>query len=100
MCNDPGRLQSEYGQEQARKILRCHDAMLAADSLAVLRTLPHLQAHELAGKRRGQIALTIKQPYRLIIVPDYDEPPRLPDGGLDWQQVNKVKIVEVVDYHD
>jgi proteic killer suppression protein len=32
-------------------------------------------------------------------VPDHDEIPRKPDGGLDWTHVTKVKILGIVDPH-
>jgi proteic killer suppression protein len=41
----------------------------------------------------------VKHPYRLLILPDHDETPRKPDGGLDWKRVTKVKILEIKDTH-
>ena len=37
--------------------------------------------------------------YRLIFRPDYDELPTKSDGGLDWAQVTRIMILEVLDYH-
>ena len=73
--------------------------LAAAENLEILRSLPQMHAHELSGNRAGQISLDIKQPYRLLIMPDHEETPRKKDGGLDWRQVTKIKILGVEDTH-
>jgi len=72
----------------------------AANNLETLKTLPQLRAHELKGNRAGQISIDVKDPYRLLIIPDHDETPFKEDGGLDWQKVTKVKILGVEDTHE
>jgi len=99
-CNDLKRLTREWGAEQARLIARRLTELGAVENLEILRTLPQARAHELKGNREGQISLDVKHPYRLIIIPDYDEPPRRKDGGLDWQKITKIKILEVTDTHE
>lgn len=89
-----------YGPEQAKLIARRLAELAAAEKLETLRSLPQVRAHELKGNRAGQISLDVKHPYRLLIAPDYDEPPRKNDGGLDWQTITKVKILEVTDTHE
>ena len=93
-------LRRRWGEEQANLIARRLEELKAADNLEVLRTLPQLKAHELKGDRAEQISLDVKQPYRLLIVPDHEETPRKQDGGLDWQEITKVKILGVEDTHD
>lgn len=88
-----------YGAEQAKGIMRRMSELRAARCLADLRLLPQLRAHELTGDRKGQISITVKQPFRLIILPANDPVPTLPDGGLDWDGATEVKVIEVVDYH-
>ena len=56
--------------------------------------------HELIGDRKGQISADLDHPYRLIFVPDHDPLPKRPEGGLDWFQVNRIKIIGVEDTHD
>jgi proteic killer suppression protein len=98
-CCDIKLLTCRWGEEQAKLIALRLDQLRAADNLEVLRTLPQLRAHELKGNRAGQISLDVKQPYRLLIVPDHEETPRKQDGGLDWQEITKVKILGVEDIH-
>jgi proteic killer suppression protein len=89
-----------FGQEQARKISRRLSEIQAADKLEILRTLPQARVHELTGNRKGQISLDVKQPYRLIILPDYEDCPRKEDGGLNWKKITKVKILGIEDTHE
>lgn len=92
-------LTRSYGAEQARVIARRVSELKAARCLADLRTLPQLRAHELAGDRNGQISITIRHPYRLILLPANEPLPRLDDGGLNWSAVTEVTVIEIVDYH-
>jgi len=97
--SDRKTLVKHFGLEQARKIQQRLFELQAADNLGILKSLPQVRAHELAGNRAGQISLDLKHPYRLLIVPAYDDPPRKKDGGLDWEKVAKIMILEVEDTH-
>lgn len=70
-----------------------------AASLAELRTLPHARAHELLRDRDEQISLDLAQPYRLILEVANDPIPRLPGGGLGWESITSVVVVEITDTH-
>ena len=93
-------LQRRWGNIQAKLIARRLMELQAFDNLAMLQTLPQVRAHELSGNRDRQISLDVKHPYRLLIVPDYSDPPRKEDGGLDWDKVTKVRVLGVEDTHE
>ena len=97
--SDEKSLQRRWGAEQAKLIKQRMYELAAAENLEILRKLPQLRAHELKGERAGQISLDVRHPYRLLIVPDHQETPRKPDGGLDWLRVTKVKVLGVEDTH-
>lgn len=88
-----------YGTDNGRRIHLRIAQLMAADNLETLRLLPQTRAHELTGDRTGQISVDVRHPYRLLLVPDHDEIPRKPDGGLDWTRVTKVKVLGIVDTH-
>ena len=88
-----------YAPEQGKVIARRLLDLQAAACLADLNAFPQLRPHELSGKRLGQLAINLRQPYRLIFRPDHDPLPRKEDGGLDWKQVTAITLLEVVDYH-
>ena len=96
---DEKSIMRSYGTDNGRRICQRLADLMAAENLETLRFLPQLRAHELTGDRTGQISVDVKHPYRLLILPDHDEMPRKPDGGLDWKRVTKVKILEIKDTH-
>ena len=96
---DEKTLKRRWGAEQAKLISRRLTELAAAENLETLKKLPQVRAHELSGNRAGQISFDVKQPYRLLIVPDHEETPRKEDGGLDWQKITKVKVLGVEDIH-
>lgn len=73
--------------------------LAAAKSLAEVPTNPPDRCHQLTGKRAGQLAVTLKDNWRLIFVPDHDPVPKKADGGIDLSAVTMIKLLEVVDYH-
>jgi proteic killer suppression protein len=96
---DREALRRKYGAKQAKVIARRLVELEAAENLEILRSLPQMRAHELSGDRAGQISLDIKHPYRLLIVPDHEETPLKKDGGLDWEEITKIRILGVEDTH-
>jgi len=64
-----------------------------------MRYLPG-RCHELKGDRAGQLAVSLNEPYRLIFEPEHDPLPRTTNGGLDWQAVTAIRILDILDYHD
>lgn len=97
-CNDSRLLTKRYGKRTAQLIRRRLDELTAAETLDLMRTLPQARCHELTGDRKGQIAVELDHPRRLVFRPC--EPiQRKPDGGLDWKRTTRVEILQVVDYH-
>ena len=57
------------------------DELKDAVCLADLYRFPALRCHELKGDRKGQIAINLIDPYRLILEPANHPIPRKEDGG-------------------
>lgn len=87
-----------FGTVRAKTLRRRLDQLRAADHLEVMRTLPG-RCHELTGDRRGQLAIDLDGPNRLIFEPADNPPPVKQDGGLDWGRVTALRILDVEDYH-
>jgi plasmid maintenance system killer protein len=97
-CNSKAR-QKKYGAERANRLGRRLDDLSAAANLAVMRTLPG-RCHELTGDLKGQLAIDLDGPYRLIFE-SADEPPPVDDNGsLDWSGVTSIRILRIGDYHN
>lgn len=92
------QLQARYGAVGAKTIGRRIQQLQAAPTLADMRNMPG-RCHELTGDRAGQLAVDVHQPYRLIFLPTAQPSPAKADGGLDWNAVDSVTVLEIVDYH-
>lgn len=88
-----------YGDTMAAVIRRRITLLIRANSLTEVSTLPPERRHSLSGRRRGQYAIDLAHPYRLIFEPNHDPVPRREDGGVDTDHVTSITIIEVVDYH-
>ena len=88
-----------YGQTNAKWIIQRLNQLSAMPNLALARKLPQLRCHELEGDRKGQLAIDVKQPFRLVFVVDQDSVPKKKDGGLDWAKVEAIRIIAIEDYH-
>ncbi|HEY9595786.1 MAG TPA: killer suppression protein HigA [Spirochaetia bacterium] len=95
---DNNRVRKRCGDARGKLKQRLDD-MLAADSMAVLETLPG-HYHALTADRAGQWACSLEEPYRLVFLPVGNPLPVSKDGRLDTTRVTAVRIVEVVNYHE
>ena len=75
------------------------DSILASDNLAVLKSL-YGHCHALKGNRKGQWALNLDNPYRLIFEPIDDPLPKSENGWINLEKITTVRILEIGDYHD
>ncbi|MFA6541373.1 MAG: type II toxin-antitoxin system RelE/ParE family toxin [Bacteroidota bacterium] len=98
--SDHKSLLREYGTIRAKLIKKRLAEFMAAETLSMLSTLPQVRCHELIGNRKGTLAVDLDHPYRLIFKPTDDPLPVKNDGGLDWNSVKSIKILEVVNYHE
>jgi proteic killer suppression protein len=98
--NDERTLKRNRGDRQAKLIMRRLAELSAAENLEVIRHLPGPRCHELKGGLSGHLSVDLDHPYRLIFVPGHEPLPVLPDGGLDWRQVTRVRILGVQDTHE
>jgi plasmid maintenance system killer protein len=87
-----------FGQ-LARKVSQRLKDLTDADNLAMMRTLPATRCHELAGDRKGELAVDVSSNFRMIFEPLHNPIPKKTDGGLNWEAVTKIQINEIEDYH-
>jgi len=90
---------SELGKPNANKLQQRLAELDAAATLADLRFLPGLRCHELGANRKGQLAVDLIHPFRLVFIPEHNPLPNKADGGLDWEKVKRIQIIDVIDYH-
>ncbi|MBF0523282.1 MAG: type II toxin-antitoxin system RelE/ParE family toxin [Candidatus Omnitrophica bacterium] len=89
----------EFGEHNGKKIMQRLAELEAADNLEQKSYLPTPARHELKGNRKGQFAVWIKQPWRIVFEPNHDPLPLCDDGGIGLSKVTKILIIGVEDYH-
>lgn len=98
LCESSRKLQRAHGQACARKARARLADLEAAPQLHEMRALPG-KCHELDGDRAGQLAVDVGDGKRVVFEPVDDPPPVKPDGGLDWQSVKAIRVLEIANYH-
>ena len=98
-CTSEKAMRKKWGERVSRVLRRRLGELEAAVTLADMARLPSSRCHELSGRRKGQVAVDLAHPYRLVFRPDHDPVPTKPDEGLDWSKVTRIVVREVVDYH-
>lgn len=91
-------MRAKWGLQMAKKLKSRLADLEACEALADMRSLPGW-CHELTQDRKGQLAVDLVHPKRLIFVPGHNPVPLRSDGGLDWKQVTSVRVLQIVDYH-
>ena len=99
ICSQNAVAIKKLGPKMARKLQQRMMELQAAETLSDISRLPPARCHELKGDRKGQLSVGLEHPYRLIFIPVNNPIPEKESGGLDWTQVTKIKIIEIVDTH-
>ncbi len=86
VCTDAKTAEKTYGREMADKIHQRIDEITAADTVEMMIKYHIGRCHPLAQNRKGQYAVDLVHPYRLVFE----------KNGTEIQIVN---ILEIVDYH-
>ena len=99
LCNSEKEMQAKLGSRTAERLRRRLVELKAADSLEDIPRVPPVRCHELGQDRKGQLAIDLVHPKRLIFEPGHDPVPKKDDGGLDWSMVTTIVVLEIGDYH-
>lgn len=89
----------QYGEQRAKMIMIRMGVLQAASCLAEVPSAPPDRCHELTGDRKGEFAVDLGHPWRLMFRPAHEPVPRKADGGIDLSRVTAVTITSVEDYH-
>jgi proteic killer suppression protein len=97
--NNESSLISSYGKENGRTIMRRMSVLRAAQNLEQVSYKKPERRHQLRGKRKGEFAVDLTHPFRLVFRPNHDPVPLKEDGGIDLKHVTSIIIIRVEDYH-
>lgn len=86
VCTDARTAERSYGKEMAEKIQMRIDEISAADKVEMMIQFHIGRCHPLTNNRKGQYAVDLIQPYRLVFEKHGNE-------------IQIAHIIEIVDYH-
>lgn len=86
VCTDAKTGERTYGREMAEKIHQRIDEITAADTVEMMIQFHIGRCHTLSQNRKGQYAVDLVHPYRLVFEKNGDE-------------IQIANILEIVDYH-
>lgn len=86
VCTDARAAEKTFGREMAQKIHHRIDEIVAADTVEMMIQFHIGRCHSLTQNRKGQYAVDLIHPYRLVFEKN---------GG----EIQIAKILEIVDYH-
>ena len=86
VCTDAKVAERSYGKEMAEKIQMRIDELAAADTIEMMIQFHIGRCHSLTNNRKGQYAMDLVHPYRLVFEKHGNE-------------IQIAHILEIVDYH-
>ena len=99
ICSEGARAIKHLGAKGGRKLQQRMMELSAAENLSDISRLPPARCHELTGDRAGQLSVDLEHPYRLLFIVGNDPRPERESGGLDWEGVTEIIIIEITDTH-
>ena len=86
ICTDASAAEKNYGIRMAEKISQRINEISAADTVEMMIQFRIGRCHPLVNNRKGQYAMDLVHPYRLVFKKIGDE-------------IQIAQIIEIVDYH-
>ena len=99
ICSQKAAAQKRLGEKTAMKLQQRMMELKAAVTLTDISRLPPARCHELKGNRKGQLSVDLNHQYRLLFVPADNPIPKKEDGGMDWDRIKEIEIIEITDTH-
>lgn len=97
LCEQQARMVVAFGFPCAKKL---QTRLADFEAAAFVTELVAGRPHPLKGDRIGEFSVDLQGAVRLVFEANHDPVPRNTDKSIAWNQVNKVRIVFIGDYHD
>jgi proteic killer suppression protein len=96
LCEQDKHQRKQLGEKRAKRLKNRLAELRAVENVSQLRLG---RPHALTADRAGQYSVDLDGPMRLLFESTDQPPPTLPSGGIDWQQVSSVRLLEIGDTH-
>ena len=98
IINDPRKLRKHFNQA-AYNIEKRLEILEGAENLGQVSEKPPTRRHLLIGDLKSCYAVDVSGQLRIVFEINHDPIPRLPDNSADVDNVTKICIIDIVDYH-
>jgi proteic killer suppression protein len=99
ICSSEAEMIHRFGPDLSRRLRSRLTELDQAASMAEVMLLPHVRAKQRVADREDQISCDLDQLRCLIVEFDHYPVPRLAGGGLDWESITSVRVLEVANSH-
>ena len=99
ICSEGAVGRKHLGAKGSLKLQQRMMELSAAQNLAEISRLPPARCHELTGNRTGQLSVDLEHPHRLLFIPANNPLPQRKSGGMNWQGITEIEIIEIADTH-
>jgi proteic killer suppression protein len=96
LCEEGKHQRKHLGEKRAKRLRARIKELQTVENVAKLQ---YGNPHALTEDRAGQYSVDLDGPMRLLFKPTDQPPPNLLSGGIDWQKVCTVCILEIEDTH-
>lgn len=86
LCTEPSLTERTYGSKMAEKIHQRIDEIRASESIEMMIAFHIGRCHPLKSNRKGQYAMDLIHPYRLVF-------------AKGEKEKRTAMVIEIVDYH-
>lgn len=97
--SDHTEIIKKYGQQNGIRIEQRLAQLRAVNNLEEINLIPGTRLHQLKGKKKGEYAIDVIHPFRIVLEPSCNELPLKSNNEVDLSKIFAVTILEVVDYH-
>ena len=98
IIQDPRKLKKHFNQ--AAEIIENRLELLdGVDNLGQISDKPPTRLHSLVGDLKGKYAIDVQRGLRIVFEINHDQIPRLPDNSVDLDNISKIRIMGIYDYH-
>ena len=99
IINDPRKLKKRFNERTAKIIERRINLLEEEENLGKISNDPPIRLHMLKGDQKGNYAIDVWRGLRIVFEINQKPIPRRPDNSVDLDNVTKIRIIGIYDYH-
>ena len=99
IIDDPRKLKKRFNEKVAKIIEKRINFLEEVENLGKIPTFPPTRLHLLKGDLKGKYAIDVTSQLRIVFEINQDPIPYRSDNSVDIDQVTKISVIGIYDYH-